>query len=105
MSLINPFRAEYGLPPLRHPLTHDANSPQLALYAMSRHVFPPPPGWPAHYHMTGYFFLDDESYRPDPALAEFLKEGEPPVVITFGSMTHDDPEAITELLRESDAER
>src|SRR6185503_2604975 len=85
----------------RHPLTHDANSPQLALYAMSRHVFPPPPDWPAHYQMTGYFFFDDSSYEPYPELLEFLAAGEPPVVITFGSMTHDDPEAITELLLEA----
>jgi sterol 3beta-glucosyltransferase len=100
-ALINPFRAQYGLPPLHHPLTHDANSPQLALYAISRHVLPPPPDWPPHYHMTGYFFFDDPSYQPYTELVEFLAAGEPPLVITFGSMTHDDPQAVTEVLLEA----
>jgi sterol 3beta-glucosyltransferase len=97
-ALINPFRAQLGLPPLHHPVTHDANSPQLALYAMSRHVSPPPRDWPAHYHMTGFFFLDDEEWQPDAALAEFVGAGEPAVVVTFGSMTHEDPGALTDLI-------
>lgn len=97
-SLINPFREKHGLPPLQHPLTHDANSPQLSLYAISRYVLPQPPDWPQHYHMVGYFFFDDGSFRPDPALAQFVEAGELPVVVSFGSMVHEDPEAITDLL-------
>jgi len=97
-SLINPFRAQLKLPPLSHPLTKDANSPQLALYAMSRHVCPPPVSWPAHHCMTGFFFLDKEGWKPDPELVEFIEAGEPPVVFTFGSMTHEDPNTLTSLL-------
>lgn len=100
-SLINPFRLGLGLQPLRHPVTVDANSPQLALYAMSRHVTPPPPDWPGHYHMTGYFFMDGEQWQPYPELADFLAGGEPPVVISFGSMTHEDPAGVTDLILES----
>jgi len=100
-SLINPFRAQFGLPPLRYPLTHDANSPQLALYATSRHVLPPPPDWPSHYHMVGYFFFDDSSWQPDPELVRFLEEGDPPIIITFSSMSHTDPESVTALLIET----
>lgn len=99
-ALINPFRERMGLRPVRDPLTNDANSSQLVLYNMSRHVRPPLPDWPTHYHMPGYFFLDEE-WQPDPALLEFLAAGEPPVVITFGSMTHDDPEALTDLVLEA----
>ena len=97
-ELINPFRAQLGLPPLSDPLTIDANSPQLALYAMSRHVRPPQADWPAHYHMTGFFFLDDEGWQPDAALTEFLAAGERPVVFTFGSMTHENPEELSDLI-------
>ena len=97
-KLINPFRASLGLPPLDDPLIADANSSQLALYAMSRHVIPPPNEWPAHYHMTGYFVLNDDTWQPPPALVEFLNAGEPPVVFSFGSMTHNDPAELTELL-------
>jgi sterol 3beta-glucosyltransferase len=97
-ALINPFRELHGLPTMRNPLTHDANSPQLAIYATSRHVLPPPADWPAHYHMVGYFFFEDAAWRPDPALVDFIAAGEPPVVFTFSSMTHTDPQAVTSLL-------
>jgi sterol 3beta-glucosyltransferase len=101
MSLINPFRRQLGLPPLRYPLTIDANSPQLALYAMSKHVFLPPDSWPSHYHVTGYFFFVDESYQPDPEIVRFIESGDAPVVVTFGSMTHADPERVTDILIEA----
>jgi len=97
-ALINPIRRQLGLPALANPLTIDANSPQLALYAMSRRVSPPPAAWPPHYHMTGYFFLDDEQWQPDERLLEFINGGPPPVVITFGSTTHQDPESLTEII-------
>lgn len=99
-GLINPFRELHGLPPMKNPLTHDANSPQLALYATSRHVLPPPSDWPAHHHMVGYFFFEDARWRPEPELVDFIAAGEAPVVFTFSSMTHVDPEAVTELLLE-----
>lgn len=94
-GLINPVRARFGLRPLRNPLTTDANSPQLALYAVSRHLIAPAEDWPAHHHMVGQFFLDDEQWRPDAALVKFIEAGEPPVVITMGSLAYDDAEALT----------
>jgi sterol 3beta-glucosyltransferase len=97
-GLINPFRAQHGLAPLADPLTSDANSPQLALYAMSRHVSPPPDTWPAHHHMTGYFFLDEDEWQPEASLREFVEGGESPVVVTFGSMPHEDPREVTRLI-------
>src|SRR5436853_3058944 len=84
-AVVNPFREPLGLGPVRNPLTIDANSTQLVLYNMSRHVRPPLPDWPPYYHMPGYFVLDEE-WKPDDALVDFLEAGEPPVVVTFGSM-------------------
>ena len=97
-ALINPFRAQLGLPPLRDPLTIDANSPQLALYAMSRYVGFPRVNWPSQCHITGYFFLDEEQGEPEPEIIDFITSGDPPIIINFGSMTHDDPAWLTELL-------
>jgi len=99
-SLINPFRRKHGLPLVANPLTADANSPQLVLYNMSRHVRSPLPDWPPHYHMPGYLFLDDDDWKPDASLEAFINEG-PAVVISFGSMTHDDPDALTRLMVEA----
>jgi UDP:flavonoid glycosyltransferase YjiC (YdhE family) len=100
-SFINPFRAKLGLPPLRCPLTSDANSPQLSLYAMSRYVQPPQSDWPDHYHMTGYFFLDNKQWQPGDELRDFVEGCDPPVVITFGSMAHKEPETLTRLIVKS----
>ncbi len=99
-ALINPFRGQLGLRPISfaHPLTIVGNSPQLALYALSRHVLRPGPLWPSHYAVTGFFALEEETYAPDPALAAFLEDGPPPVAVSFGSMVHDDPEGLTELM-------
>ncbi|MGC1379233.1 MAG: glycosyltransferase [Anaerolineales bacterium] len=96
--LVNQYRQQAGLPPLDDPLGADSASPQLALYAVSRHVFRPPAGWPSHYHLTGYWYFDEKDWQPDPALVEFIQAGEPPVVVTFGSMPSDDPAALTDLI-------
>jgi UDP:flavonoid glycosyltransferase YjiC (YdhE family) len=100
-SVINPFRARYGLRPLIDPIHTDANSPQLALYAISRYMRQPSADWPSHYHIIGFFFLEDRGAIPDPELVRFLADGEAPVVISFGSVAHPDPIATTNLLLEA----
>jgi sterol 3beta-glucosyltransferase len=100
-DLINPLRVRLGLAPLQNPLTIDANSPQLALYAMSRYVRPPVGDWPSNCQLTGYFFFDDEQWQPEPELVSFLESGERPVVISFGSMTYEDPRGLSDLLLEA----
>jgi sterol 3beta-glucosyltransferase len=97
-DLINRFRAEEHLPPLYDPLTADAVSPQLALYAVSRCIVRQGTRRPSHHQVTGFFFLDDEKWRPDPQLVEFIEAGERPVAFTFGSVVHEDPEALTDLV-------
>jgi sterol 3beta-glucosyltransferase len=67
---------------------------------MSRHVAPRPVNWPAHYHFTGYFFLDNEDYQPDDALLNFINNGDRPVVFTLGS-TSGDAESATNLILEA----
>jgi len=104
--VVNPLRIRLGLAPFANPLV-DGNSPQLVLFAASRHVRLAPPDWPPHYQLTGYFFLDDaEGWVPPADLVGFLDAGERPVVLTFGSMpastpSSGGPRALAALLLEA----
>ena len=95
--LVNPFRREIGLPTVKDPFTTGANSPQLALYAMSRHLRPRPATWPSHYQMTGFFFAEP-TYHPPWGLVDFLQSGPAPVVVTLGSMPHESPERLLSII-------
>ncbi len=68
------------------------------LYGYSPHVIPKPDDWGQDVAVTGYWFLDARDWRPDPDLAAFLKAGEPPVYVGFGSMPGTDPERLTETV-------
>ncbi len=89
-----------GLAPWRNVLFEAATSTLLDLVAVSAHVIPRDPGWPAASQVTGYWFLDDQGFVPDPALASFV-EGERPVVVGFGSMLGFDAEARTRVILEA----
>jgi sterol 3beta-glucosyltransferase len=57
------------------------------LYAFSRHVRPIPADYPAHAHVTGYWFMNSpDSWTPPTGLRRFLADGPPPVYVGFGSM-------------------
>jgi sterol 3beta-glucosyltransferase len=100
-AAINPFREQHGLPALEDPVHMDANSPQLTLYAISRYLRTPDPKWPSHYHVTGFFFVEEKEWQPPLELIQFLESGDPPVIIGFSSIVHSDPQAITDLLLEA----
>jgi len=97
-ALVNPYRLREGLRPVDDPLGEDGTSDELALYAVSAHLLNRPANWPSYKQVTGFFFLDEEKWQPDPKLADFCSHEEKPVVVTFGSMTHSDPAALTALL-------
>jgi UDP:flavonoid glycosyltransferase YjiC (YdhE family) len=98
---VNQFRRRLGLPSVSNPMTRNGDSGQMTLYAISRHIVPRPAGWPAHYHMPGYFFLDEDSWDASPELVRFIDRGQPPIVISFGSMVHTDPDVVTLVLLEA----
>jgi sterol 3beta-glucosyltransferase len=100
-AAINPFRKALGLTPLANPTTVDANSPQLALYAMSRHLMPRPARWPAHYRIVGFFFLAAQEWVPDDALMRFMDADVPPVIVSFGSMPQVEPRRVDDVIREA----
>lgn len=99
-DITNHFRQTVlGLPPQ----TRDQNLAALLatpfVHGYSPRVVPQPADWPAHYHTTGYWFLDERDHWTPPAdLLRFLDSGEPPIGIGFGSMTGHDNAAITRLI-------
>jgi sterol 3beta-glucosyltransferase len=98
--LVNPFRRRIGLGAVMHPLTTGANSPQLALYAMSRHLWNEGKHWPPHHHFTGFWFV---SQQKDVAskVAAFMDEGRQPIVVSLGSMKDCDGDEIDGLIIEA----
>ncbi len=89
---VNLWRADVlGLPrlPLRGPMHRVRGVPVLCCFSAT--VVPRPADWPPNVHVTGYWFLDDTAWAPDPALAAFLEAGPPPVYVGFGSMVPGDP--------------
>ncbi|MGV9362190.1 glycosyltransferase [Amycolatopsis sp. NPDC003731] len=69
------------------------------LCGFSDAVVPRPPDWPARVHLTGYWFLDTATPRPDPRLRDFLAAGPPPVYVGFGSMRPADAERTSDVVR------
>jgi sterol 3beta-glucosyltransferase len=68
-------------------------------YAYSSHVIPRPNDWDSRTIVTGYWFLETPSnFVPPPQLEDFLAAGKPPVCIGFGSMTGQNPKALTEII-------
>ena len=68
-------------------LHHSDGRPVPVLYAYSPAVVPVPPDYPAHAHVTGYWFLDGQrSAQPPTGLLDFIQAGPPPIYVGFGSM-------------------
>jgi sterol 3beta-glucosyltransferase len=66
------------------------------LYFYSPHVIPRPADWPPSVHVTGYWFLKDQSgWTPPDDLVRFLAEGQAPVYVGFGSMVAENAEGFT----------
>jgi sterol 3beta-glucosyltransferase len=85
--MVNGIREALGLPPWRRLPVERFRTASLMLCGISPLVLPPPPDWPPHVEMTGYWFLDDaDGWAPGPDLATFLAAGPPPVYVGFGSM-------------------
>jgi sterol 3beta-glucosyltransferase len=81
------FRKDMGAPPNRELNKH----PYLALVPMPSFLQKPNPNWKETTEITGYFFADTpDNFTPSKALQFFLNNGEIPILITFGSMFHDE---------------
>lgn len=82
---VRQLRRELGLSPGEDPLFEGRNSPHLVLALFSRALGEPQPDWAANTLVTGFPFYDEGTSNLTPELAQFLDEGEPPIVFTLGS--------------------
>ena len=84
---VRELRRELGLPRGGHPLFEGKYSPLLNLVLFSSVLQPPQPDWPAASRQTGFLFYDEpgEFAALPPAVEEFFRAGEPPIVFTLGS--------------------
>ncbi len=99
----NRFRAEaLRLAPDTRRRNIEALRRSLVVHGYSQWVVPHPSDWPASFHTTGYWFLDEsEGWEPPRELIAFLDSPSPTVSIGFGSMTGRDTQAITRLIIEA----
>lgn len=72
--------------------------PVSTLYAYSRHLLPDPVDFPSSVHVTGFWFLDSPHYKPPEMLQAFLRGGDQPVAVGFGSMPGIDPGQLTKTV-------
>jgi rhamnosyltransferase subunit B len=84
------LRAELGLKRGGNPMLEGQHSPRMALALFSSAIAKRQADWPQNTRVTGFPFYDrrdraGDAPGLDPALEEFLNEGEPPVVFTLGS--------------------
>jgi sterol 3beta-glucosyltransferase len=102
---LNRWRRRFNLPAIplsRWPYSHLRGRPIPILYSFSPIVFPGPPDWGEHVHVTGYWFLDHApDWRPSARLVDFIESGLPPVYVGFGSMAHRNPQRTAQLVREA----
>lgn len=74
----------------------------VRLYGYSQVAAPAPNDWPADRYTAGWWRLAGrEDWRPPPELAEFLKGGDPPVYLGFGShVSRHAPHFIEDMVEE-----
>jgi sterol 3beta-glucosyltransferase len=99
----NAFFAKQGIPAMNYgDYTRAYNKEVPIIYGVSPLVMPHPNDWKDSNFVTGYWFYDAPSdWNPSQALSDFLKAGEAPVYIGFGSMSNKNPEATAKLMIEA----
>ncbi|ABW09540.1 glycosyl transferase family 28 [Parafrankia sp. EAN1pec] len=102
---VNRLRARLGLRPAREPTPRRlARAGSTEIQAYSRFLVPELADWGQRRPLVGFLTLSPEQRRLlgehqlDPAVDQWLDEGEPPAYFGFGSMPVLDPPRILELL-------
>ena len=95
--LFNQFITSIGGKPRASMASDEMYSPHLNLIAASPTICPPANLSPNHKY-TGIWHLAQPDYTPPSELTDFLADGPPPLVITFGSMGGSDGHETTKIL-------
>ena len=98
--LFNQFIVSIGGEQRKSVMLEGMYSPHLNLIAASPTLCPPA-DFPPNHKFTGAWHLASPSYTPPTELVDFLAEGPPPVIITFGSMGGSNGRETTEILIEA----
>jgi rhamnosyltransferase subunit B len=89
---VKQLRIREGLNPDCAPLTFDKFSPQLVLALFSSAFAEPQPDWPGSTVQPGFVFYDQSTVTSELLeIAQFLKDGDPPIVFTLGSTAVSNP--------------
>lgn len=83
-SGLNPFLKELGLKSQDNFFFNWLYSPQLVIGAFPEWYARPATDWPVNTRLTGFIALEEAGELPV-KVAEFLRNGKPPLVFTFGS--------------------
>ena len=99
---VNNFRQRLGLQPFTSDSFYQILNSTPLLGAYSSRVIPHPQDWPESMHITGYWLPSaNPEWQPTPELEAFLKAGEPPVYVGFGSMSGRHPEQLANIVLEA----
>ena len=94
---MNHARERHALPPIRDAVAHLYGDAGFVV-AVDPAIFPPDPQWSARIPAVGFLFLEPRETSLDPELEAWLREGEVPIYIGFGSMTGRGPERMQRLV-------
>jgi rhamnosyltransferase subunit B len=82
----NTFRAELGLPPVRHGFATWSFSPLRVVGLFPAWFAAPQPDWPSQVRLSGFPLYDDGDFLPiAPEAADHFEAGQRPIVFTPGS--------------------
>jgi len=97
---MNAGRERAGLRPLRDVVTHLFDDASHVL-AVDSGILPSDPRWAARVPSVGFLFLQPKEIALEADLDNWLREGEPPVYVGFGSMTGTGPERMHRVMVEA----
>ncbi|MBL0882952.1 MAG: glycosyltransferase family 1 protein [Chitinophagaceae bacterium] len=69
-----------------------------SLYGISEYVLPKPNDYPSNCYFTG-FWVHERQEALDEDLLQFLQSGEPPLLVTFGSMPFENKAGLANLIK------